>query len=85
MLPLFARLAEGLTAGVTVVTPNRRLAQELTREFDHGILRLRPADCNADEVEGARIRRGASRSYSAKCREDAPHRGRIVDHEPDQA
>jgi probable DNA repair protein len=31
---VFARLAEGLTAGVTVVTPNRRLAQELTREFD---------------------------------------------------
>ncbi len=29
-----ARLAEGLTAGVTVVTPNRRLAQELAREFD---------------------------------------------------
>lgn len=31
---VFARLAEGLKAGVTVVTPNRRLAQELSREFD---------------------------------------------------
>ena len=31
---LFARLAEGVKAGVTVVTPNRRLAQELAREFD---------------------------------------------------
>ncbi len=31
---LFARLAEGLSAGVTVVTPNRRLAQELAGEFD---------------------------------------------------
>lgn len=31
---LFLRLAEGLQAGVTVVTPNRRLAQELAREFD---------------------------------------------------
>ncbi|MFH1603507.1 MAG: PD-(D/E)XK nuclease family protein, partial [Pseudomonadota bacterium] len=31
---LFARLAEGLTGGVTVVTPNRRLAQALAREFD---------------------------------------------------
>ena len=31
---LLARLADGLTAGVTVVTPNRRLAQELVREFD---------------------------------------------------
>ena len=31
---IFARLAEGRQAGVTVVTPNRRLAQELTREFD---------------------------------------------------
>ena len=31
---LLARLADGLNAGVTVVTPNRRLAQELAREFD---------------------------------------------------
>ena len=31
---LFARLAEGLAAGVTVVTPNRRLAQVLKAEFD---------------------------------------------------
>jgi probable DNA repair protein len=31
---LFARLAEGHAAGVTVVTPNRRLAQVLKSEFD---------------------------------------------------
>lgn len=31
---VFARLAEGVQGGVTVVTPNRRLAQELVREFD---------------------------------------------------
>ncbi len=31
---LFARLAAGHAARVTVVTPNRRLAQELGREFD---------------------------------------------------
>jgi len=31
---LFARLAEGLPSGMTVITPNRRLAQELAREFD---------------------------------------------------
>ncbi len=31
---LFARLAEGHAAGVTVVTPNRRLAQALAAEFD---------------------------------------------------
>jgi len=31
---LFARLAEGLAAKLAVVTPNRRLAQELAREFD---------------------------------------------------
>jgi probable DNA repair protein len=31
---LFARLAEGHTAGITVVTPNRRLAQALTWDFD---------------------------------------------------
>ena len=33
---LFARLAEGHAAGITVVTPNRRLAQALAREFDEG-------------------------------------------------
>lgn len=31
---LFARLARGAQDGVSVVTPNRRLAQELAREFD---------------------------------------------------
>ena len=31
---VFVRLAEGLQAGVTVVTPNRRLALALKREFD---------------------------------------------------
>ncbi len=31
---LFARLAEGPQADVSVITPNRRLAQELAREFD---------------------------------------------------
>ena len=31
---LFARLAEGHAAGITVVTPNRRLARALRREFD---------------------------------------------------
>jgi len=31
---LFARLAQGLAGGVTVVTPNQRLAQALAREFD---------------------------------------------------
>ena len=31
---LFARLAEGLAVGITVVTPNRRLAQALKAEFD---------------------------------------------------
>src|SRR3954470_23830162 len=31
---LFERLAQGVQSAVTVVTPNRRLAQELAREFD---------------------------------------------------
>ncbi|HKQ25795.1 MAG TPA: PD-(D/E)XK nuclease family protein [Burkholderiales bacterium] len=31
---LFARLARGHSEGITVVTPNRRLAQTLAREFD---------------------------------------------------
>jgi probable DNA repair protein len=33
---LLARLAEGLAARLTVVTPNARLARELAREFDEG-------------------------------------------------
>ena len=33
---LFERLAEGQAAKLAVVTPNRRLAQELAREFDQG-------------------------------------------------
>jgi ATP-dependent helicase/nuclease subunit B len=33
---LFARLAQGHAARATVLTPNRRLAQELAREFDAG-------------------------------------------------
>ena len=37
---LFARLAEGHAAGITVVTPNRRLAQALSREFDEGQVAL---------------------------------------------
>ena len=35
---LFARLAAGHAAGITVVTPNRRLAQALGAEFDRGQL-----------------------------------------------
>src|ERR1019366_8789176 len=31
---LFTRLARGLAGGVTVITPNQRLAQALAREFD---------------------------------------------------
>ena len=31
---LFERLAQGVQSAVTVITPNRRLAQELTRDFD---------------------------------------------------
>ena len=31
---LFAHLAQGLAGGVTVITPNQRLAQSLAREFD---------------------------------------------------
>jgi probable DNA repair protein len=31
---VFARLAAGASAAITIVTPNRRLAQELTRAFD---------------------------------------------------
>ena len=33
---LFARLSAGLAAKLAVVTPNRRLAQDLAREFDAG-------------------------------------------------
>src|SRR2546428_3457140 len=34
IMELFQRLAEGHAARITVVTPNRRLAQALTAEFD---------------------------------------------------
>src|SRR3979409_2524717 len=34
VMELFQRLAEGHAARITVVTPNRRLAQALTGEFD---------------------------------------------------
>ncbi|HVB48852.1 MAG TPA: hypothetical protein VNF69_10725 [Burkholderiales bacterium] len=40
---LFDRLAAGYAAQVTVVTPNRRLAQELGREFDEGRIAAGPA------------------------------------------
>src|SRR5688572_15988817 len=37
---LFARLEQGHAAGITVVTPNKRLAQELQKDFDaHQIAR----------------------------------------------
>ena len=35
---LSSRLAEGLSAGITVVTPNLRLTRELAREFDEGCI-----------------------------------------------
>ncbi|MCX7962022.1 MAG: PD-(D/E)XK nuclease family protein [Burkholderiales bacterium] len=47
---LFARLAEGRAAGVTVVTPNARLARELAREFDE-----RQSACGRERWETADI------------------------------
>ena len=48
---VFARLAAGPAAAITVVTPNRRLAQELTRAFDaarmaEGLAAWEAADIN---------------------------------------
>jgi probable DNA repair protein len=47
---LFARLAEGHAARIAVVTPNRRLAQELAREFDAGRLAAGPSWWEAADI-----------------------------------
>jgi hypothetical protein len=61
---LFARLALGLAGGVTVITPNRRLAQALSREFD-----------TAQAAQGRSVWESADiMSYAAfveRCYEDA--------------
>ena len=63
---LFARLAEGLAGGVTVITPNQRLAQSLAREFDA-----------AQAAQGCSAWESADiLSYAAfvqRCYEDALH------------
>ncbi len=65
---LFARLAEGLAGGVTVVTPNRRLAQVLRAEFDSfqahkGVSCWEDADILPLEA------------FAARCYDDATYAG----------
>jgi ATP-dependent helicase/nuclease subunit B len=61
---LFARLGRGLAGGVTVLTPNRRLAQALLREFDAGeAARGRKAWESADILPYA--------AFVERCYEDA--------------
>ena len=61
---LFARLAEGLAGGVTVLTPNQRLAQALAREFDAAqVARGRSVWESADILPYA--------AFVARCYEDA--------------
>jgi ATP-dependent helicase/nuclease subunit B len=69
---LFAHLAEGFAGGVTVVTPNQRLAQALLREFD-----AEQAAQGRSAWESADIL-----SYSAfiqRCYEDALYSGSAYD------
>src|SRR5712675_1204539 len=47
---LFARLAAGHAAGITVVTPNTRLAQALQREFDFFQVRQNKSAWEAPDV-----------------------------------
>jgi ATP-dependent helicase/nuclease subunit B len=47
---LFARLAEGHAAGVTVVTPNKRLSQALMAEFDEFQIRKNLAVWEAPDI-----------------------------------
>ncbi len=49
-IELFDRLAGGLAAGVTVVTPNRRLAQALQAAFDEAQLARRLASWEAADI-----------------------------------
>ncbi|MHB8668680.1 MAG: PD-(D/E)XK nuclease family protein [Burkholderiales bacterium] len=61
---LFAHLAEGLAGGVTVLTPNQRLAQALAREFDAAqAAQRRSAWESADILPYA--------AFVARCYEDA--------------
>src|SRR5947209_3309727 len=61
---LFARLAGGHAARVTVVTPNRRLAQSLQREFDRLQLAAGRASWEAPDIL-------PFATFLARCHEDA--------------
>src|SRR4051812_37902854 len=61
---LFARLAGGHAARVTVVTPNRRLAQSLQREFDRLQLTAGHASWEAPDIL-------PFATFLARCHEDA--------------
>jgi probable DNA repair protein len=63
---LFKRLAEGHAAGITVVTPNRRLAQVLRAEFDDD-----QADRGHSVWEDADIL--PLDAFAARCHEDAAY------------
>ncbi|HUN68616.1 MAG TPA: hypothetical protein VMU46_07455, partial [Burkholderiales bacterium] len=65
---LLARLAEGHTAGITVVTPNRRLARVLKAEFD-----ARQAERNLPVWDDADIL--PLDAFAARCFEDAMYSG----------
>jgi len=61
---LFVHLTEGLAGGVTVLTPNQRLAQALAREFDAAqVARGRSAWESADILPYA--------AFVGRCYEDA--------------
>ena len=65
---LFERLACGLAGGVTVITPNQRLAQALSREFD-----TQQAEQGRSTWESADIL--PYTAFVARCYEDALYSG----------
>ena len=71
---LFSRLAEGAAAGLTVLTPNRRLAQALAREFNAAQAKRGLAAWETADIlpAGAFLERGYEAALLAPGGEDLP-------------
>lgn len=73
-IELFDRLAAGSAAGLTVLTPNRRLAQELARSFDAAQARKGMAAWETADVlpVGAFLERGYEEALVAEGGDSLP-------------
>lgn len=71
---LFDRLAAGRAAGLTVLTPNRRLAQELAREFDAAQAKKGLAAWETADIlpAGAFLERGYEEALTAEGGDSLP-------------